>query len=131
MVPGLDGNNFSSLLHLNELFNQFISSLQGCAPHNQNDQDICGWVLLFIQLKKDFILSESSHGHPRAGWWNKFWHNDGIPKINFFCWLLVHKNIPTTKNMQKGGINGPSWCVLCQEAEESIQHIFIDCKFTK
>jgi hypothetical protein len=33
--------------------------------------------------------------------------------------------------LQKRGINGPSQCALCQEVEESIQHIFIDCKFTK
>jgi hypothetical protein len=102
MVPRLDGNILAPSAP-QELCNQFINSLQGCAPHNQNDQDICGWDASLYSVKKGyFTLLESSHGHPRANWWNKVWHNDGIPKINLFCWLLVHKKILTTKNLQKG-----------------------------
>jgi hypothetical protein len=59
------------------------------------------------------------------------WHSDGIPKVNHFCWLLAHWKFLTTNNLKKWGICGPSLCVLCRNAKESLQHLFIECLFVK
>lgn len=76
-------------------------------------------------------LFEAELHHPRSSLWNQTWHTDGMKKINFFGWLLAHKKILTAENLQKPGINGPSWCVLCPNAKESINHLFLDCTYTK
>ena len=35
-----------------------------------------------------------------------------------------------TENLKKRGIQGPSHCVFCKEVEETIDHLFLQCKFS-
>ena len=51
--------------------------------------------------------------------WKNVWNSDGLPKIIFFCWLLVHRKILTAENLRKKGIEGPSQCIMCKKAEET------------
>jgi hypothetical protein len=45
-------------------------------------------------------------------------------------WSILENIIPTWENLQKRQFNGPSWCSLCKEQEETIDHLFIRCPFT-
>lgn len=54
----------------------------------------------------------------------------GSPKNNFFIWLLLKGKILTTENLKRRGINGPSRCPNCCNAEETMHHPFIECPFT-
>jgi len=62
--------------------------------------------------------------------WKKIWSNNGMPKINIFCWIMAHGKILTIENLRKKGILGP-WFVLCNAEEETINHLFIDCKYAR
>jgi hypothetical protein len=53
-----------------------------------------------------------------------------IPKVNFFFWTLMHKNILTGENLLKRNIAGPHRCSLCREAMETSDHLFVDYHFT-
>lgn len=63
--------------------------------------------------------------------WKNIWHSDSLPKVNFFCWLLVQGKIVMINNLEKINIQGPSWCVLCHDLVEYIEHIFCSCPFTR
>ena len=63
------------------------------------------------------------------GKWKKIWSKDGLPKINIFFWILGHGKTLTTDYLRKGGLEGPLRCILCKECEESLQHLFLECKF--
>jgi len=45
--------------------------------------------------------------------WKKLWKTIALPKIDIFCWTLVHGNILTSENLEKRGIEGPVICPLC------------------
>jgi hypothetical protein len=77
------------------------------------------------------LLAEATDHHPHSIIWKSIWNSDGMPKNNFLCWLLVHNKIPTSENMKKIGISGPSCCILYQSDEESIQHLFIEFQFAR
>jgi hypothetical protein len=73
-------------------------------------------------------------------WWNKvlfkkyfcgIQNSDGLPKINIFCWIMVHGKLITTENLQKRETQGPSRCALCRVEEEMICHLFFECFFLK
>jgi hypothetical protein len=51
---------------------------------------------------------------------------DCLPKINTFCWTMIHGNILTEENIKKRGIHGPSHHELCSSNEEYIQHFFLN-----
>ena len=60
------------------------------------------------------------------------WSSDGLPKIkkkNY--WTLAHQKIMTVENLKKRGIASPMRCVLCKNSEESLEHLFIECKFSQ
>eukprot|EP00253_Pinus_taeda_P013124 PITA_13124 len=63
--------------------------------------------------------------------WRLIWKSEAIPKIKFFTWLLLKGKVLTSENLRKRGIIGPSRCPNCCLAEETIQHLFLDCPFAK
>ena len=63
--------------------------------------------------------------------WNKIWCSNGLPKVKAFFWILAHRKTLTYENLRKRGIVRPSHCILCKEAEESLEHLFTQCKFTQ
>ena len=63
--------------------------------------------------------------------WKKVWNKDGLPKINLFFWILAHCKTLTGENIRKRGMEGHLRCILCKESEESLEHLFIECKFSR
>jgi hypothetical protein len=51
-------------------------------------------------------------------------------KIKIFLWYLVKGNILTKDNLIKRNWNGNKKCGFCN-ADESIQHLFIECHFDR
>ena len=55
--------------------------------------------------------------------WKKRWTANLWPKVALFFWLVVRERILTIDNLRKQGIQGPSQCCLCYQAEESMGHL--------
>ena len=65
-------------------------------------------------------------------WWHKrLWKWECPLKIKTFWWLVLNRAILTWDNLKKRGYIGPGICVLCWTHDESIDHLFIFCEFTK
>ena len=52
-------------------------------------------------------------------------------KVICFVWLCLSNQINTWDNMLKKGWTGPSCCCLCMGDAESVNHLFVDCRFTR
>ena len=52
-------------------------------------------------------------------------------KICCFTWLAVGNRIMTSDNLLKHGWVGPGVCILCRFGEDLVQHIFIECPFSR
>ena len=61
--------------------------------------------------------------------WRKVWITNLIPKINFFWWTTQHGIFLTLDNLKKKGFYITNYCCLCEQKEESIYHLFIECQF--
>ena len=61
--------------------------------------------------------------------WKNIWECKTLPKLDLFSWTLMHGKILTGDNLMKRGFAGPFRCSLCSEANENIQHIFLDCPY--
>eukprot|EP00253_Pinus_taeda_P003424 PITA_03424 len=76
-------------------------------------------------------IYNSTYQIPIWNHWRIIWKSEAIPKVKFFTWLLLKGKVLTSENLRKRGINGPSRCPNCCSAEETIQHLFLDCPFAK
>ena len=61
--------------------------------------------------------------------WKKIWTLNLWPKVATFAWLIVKGCILTSENIQNRGIQGPSQCFLCSQAEETTNHLLDSCPF--
>lgn len=61
----------------------------------------------------------------------KIWIALAPSKVNFFIWALIRGCNLTTDNTRKRGRPMPLRTVMCVTEEESISHLFLNCRITK
>jgi hypothetical protein len=66
-----------------------------------------------------------------SGWQSHIWKWHLPLKVILFFWLAINNKILTWDILQKKGWVGPSYCILCGQQAEDINHLFIECIFTK
>lgn len=109
-----------------------LQKLQGISPISAGKKDKRGWgpssgrysacvgysaILAIPWVAADPLL------------WKTLWKFPSLPKVDFFCWSLLHNSILTFDNLKKRGWAGPSRCPLCSCSEESVDHLFVLCPF--
>lgn len=65
-----------------------------------------------------------------TGPWGQIWKNKIPSKINCFTWLVVRRACLTHEKLQGRDFQIASWCSLCNEAEETNNHLFLHCNIT-
>ncbi|OAY68373.1 hypothetical protein ACMD2_27474, partial [Ananas comosus] len=70
-------------------------------------------------------------GGTRDGRGNLIWKLRIPLKIKVFCWLVLKKRTPTVDILSKRGWTGDLACALCGVFDESVDHLFTQCVFTK
>ncbi|CAN1839418.1 hypothetical protein LINPERHAP1_LOCUS35747 [Linum perenne] len=52
-------------------------------------------------------------------------------KVCGFLWQVTHGRILTIDNLRRRGFQFPNRCIMCESEEESIWHLFFDCRFVR
>jgi hypothetical protein len=63
--------------------------------------------------------------------WSTVWQPFLWPKVSFFLWLTAQNRILTWDNLRKRGFTGPSRCTLCQQNEETMEHLLNNCHYSQ
>ncbi|WMV51897.1 hypothetical protein MTR67_045282 [Solanum verrucosum] len=95
-------------------------------------------VLLWQEDSKgDFSVKFAYKALNRTGgqekdWpWKMIWKPKVPYKVNCFTWLLAKEAVLTHENLNKRGYQLASRCYLCGEQAETVNHLFLHCKWTK
>eukprot|EP00253_Pinus_taeda_P003539 PITA_03539 len=109
------------------------NSLSGLAPINKTTEDKFIWDPIGgnYTVKDGYKSLQNSSAANTWPLYKVVWRIDSLPKIKIFNWTLLHGNILTAENLRKKGIQGPSICCLCKNAEETCGHLFIECSFAR
>ena len=59
------------------------------------------------------------------------WHKDSIPRCSFISWLACKNRLRTKEMLLRWGLIEGSRCVLCGRAEETRDHSFFQCAYSK
>ncbi|XP_021714867.1 uncharacterized protein LOC110682830 [Chenopodium quinoa] len=65
-----------------------------------------------------------------SSWWKMFWGLPLMPKLQCFCWKLLHDALPLNGVLQLRGVPVDSTCVFCLTKRETVDHLFRDYPFT-
>jgi hypothetical protein len=57
--------------------------------------------------------------------------NPNPPKCRFFIWLAAHNRCWTADRLAKKGLNHHEKCLLCDQAEETLDHLLVACSFSR
>ena len=63
--------------------------------------------------------------------WERIWKTWAPAKCRFFLWLVAHKRCWTSDRLARRGLPHPEKCPLCDQADESIDHLLIECVFSR
>ena len=83
-----------------------------------------------FSTREAYRLRAPSDPLPNTKIWRNLWDLKHWPKITLFLWLVAHSSILTWDNLSKRGFVGPSMCLLCGEAEETMNHLLNSCHYT-
>ncbi|XP_059636916.1 uncharacterized protein LOC132279015 [Cornus florida] len=67
----------------------------------------------------------------QKSWTHLIWNNFSIPRCKFSLWLAVQNRLPTLDHSCMRSFQGSRTCPLCNLVEESYNHLFFACSFTR
>ena len=76
---------------------------------------------IYTSLLARYPQDESSH----LFW--PYWHRHIPTKILLFGLLVWKRRVLTWDALMHRGFQGPGWCILCRNHEESVDHLFFTC----
>ncbi|XP_039115891.1 uncharacterized protein LOC120251437 [Dioscorea cayenensis subsp. rotundata] len=140
-APWITIRQFTQYLNNPELLfptstpNMLSALLENIPDCSQTQDDVHTWTLdksgtITIKSFYKFLID----GGTRSSLYLLSWKNHCPSKITLFCWLAGEDKILTLSNLFKKGYNfqnSTDTCVLCHNASENLQHLFIDCEFSK
>ncbi|XP_042477785.1 uncharacterized protein LOC122059169 [Macadamia integrifolia] len=95
-------------------------------------EDLCIWQLSPLgSFTTSSAWEDIRRVAPAVHWNSLVWHNNLPPRIATFGWRLAHERLPTDELIRKKGIFLVSRCSLCEQYEESMEHIFLHCPFSR
>jgi hypothetical protein len=63
--------------------------------------------------------------------YQRIWKTWAPAKCRFFLWLAAHRKCWTADRFACHGMNHPDRCHLCDQEEETIDHLLISCVFVR
>jgi hypothetical protein len=63
--------------------------------------------------------------------WELIWKTWAPPKCRFFMWLVAHNKCWTADRLARRGLPRPGCCPLCDQEEETINHLLVACVFAR
>jgi len=67
----------------------------------------------------------------KVPWAGMVWHKFVVPKHTLTAWRALKGRLLTKRRMIKRGVNLDPTCVLCEDQEEDMEHLFWNCQYTK
>jgi hypothetical protein len=119
---------------IKEVWDAFIHRLYaaGIFLSNQEDKLVWTWNLMDgqVNVKDAYEALMFKAVQVNIDWWkNSIWSWNLPLKIRLFNWLLLNNSILTWDNLCCRGFCGPGFCILCNQAEESVSHLMCNCAF--
>ena len=109
-----------------------LDTLHGMTSISANKKDKRGWGRTsgrYTVAEGYSTLKAVPWAAPNPTSWLNLWNYPSLPKIDLFCWTMLHNSILTWENLKRRGREGPSRCPLCASHEETVDHLLLHYPF--
>ena len=69
--------------------------------------------------------------HQKVEWADLIWNKEAIPRCSMIWWLACKNRLSTKDRLYSWGIITDNRCVLCADNEESRDHLYFGCSYTR
>jgi len=63
--------------------------------------------------------------------WKRIWKSWAPSKCKTFIWLAIRNRCWTADRLQQRGLPHPAHCPLCDQEDETVQHLLTSCVFSR
>jgi len=63
--------------------------------------------------------------------WKRLWKAWAPNKCKIFVWIVIHNRCWTADHLQRRGLPHPDHCPLCDQEDETAQHILTSCVYAR
>jgi hypothetical protein len=77
------------------------------------------------------IIKALFHGSVQFEPAERVWKFCAPSKCKFFIWLVEHDRCWIADGLRKRGLDQPELCPLCDQEDESMNHLLVKCVFVK
>ncbi|CAN1176559.1 Putative ribonuclease H protein At1g65750 [Linum perenne] len=110
-----------------------IEMIMGMSPPNPDrGEDVWVWGASSdgkFSIKSAYNLIHNQLESLAPDFWSSVWCWRGPNRIKFFLWLVIHGRLLTNVARQKRKMTDNASCPLCDNTEETIEHVLRDCRF--
>ncbi|KAL3366928.1 hypothetical protein AABB24_011580 [Solanum stoloniferum] len=100
----------------------------------QTGEDVLWWTgdaRGVFKVNKAYKMMDHTIQHGTTWPWKQIWKSKIPHKVSCFVWLMAKEAVLTQDNVMKRGITLCSRCFLCGETAETVNHLFLHCKYTQ
>ncbi|CAN1136539.1 LINE-1 retrotransposable element ORF2 protein [Linum perenne] len=111
-----------------------LLKLRGCVSQyiDHDDEGELTWNGKYVKkLKVGMIWEDIRHKKLVVDWYKCVWSGYDIPRRSMVAWLIVKNRITTRDKVKTWDPLVDALCALCEKEEESRDHLFVHCSFTK
>ena len=76
-------------------------------------------------------LNVEVHNRELVWWWKSLWKLKCPGKAKLLMWAVLENKAPTWEVLKRRCYQGPGFCVLCRQEEETSAHLFIRYGYTR
>ncbi|XP_060972354.1 uncharacterized protein LOC133038276 [Cannabis sativa] len=91
--------------------------------------DMNGFVMQKYKIQQGYHLLFSEY--EKLPWSNLVWDRLIIPKHRFILWLVLWERLNMKERISKYTHNMDSKCLSCGKKDESIDHLFFECDYSR
>ena len=113
--------NWRKLLQLRSLAYRFVEMKNGIEV----------WKFPGSRYSTAQIWKEIRPRKEKVDWHRLVWTPMAIPKHIIIDWMAILNRLPTMDRLKGWGIELNGTCRLCQQEQESRDHLFFDCFFSQ
>lgn len=84
-----------------------------------------------ITTTSSLLAKSMTQSRPKVMWNKAMWFSKGIPKHKTLNWLFLLDRCPTRDRLISWGLATDPSCLLCNNHQESRNHLFFGCTFTR
>ncbi|XP_048498113.1 uncharacterized protein LOC125496638 [Beta vulgaris subsp. vulgaris] len=96
-------------------------------------RDIGGWEVVSslqkFSIKRTYKLMQDNF--EKVSWRRLTCNNQATPKSKFILWLALLNRLATVDRVSKWNRECSTLCKMCGIQNESVQHLFFDCDYSK